>query len=72
VTKLFRGCRYEVLVHTPNKGLWSRHSSLDAARRSYREAVNNRRGDHAVGTLVELCDVDDNAIQILAREVVQL
>ncbi len=65
----FRGCRYEVNVYAPNKGLWSRHSSLVAARRLFREAVNNRRGDHAVGTLVELCDVDGNATQILAQEV---
>lgn len=49
-----------------NKGLWSRHSSLVSAQRSFREAVNNRRGDHATGTLVELCDVDGNVL--LERE----
>jgi hypothetical protein len=66
----FRGCRYEVLVHTPNEGLWSRHSSLTSARRSYREAVNNRRGDHAAGTRVELVDILDGGRRILEREVV--
>jgi hypothetical protein len=71
VTKLFRGCRYEVYVHTPNRGLWSRHSSLDAARRSYREAVNNHRGDHTMGTLVELADVAGGPSTILARETVR-
>lgn len=50
----FRNCRYEVLVFTPNEGLWSRHSSLKSAQRSYREAVNNRRGDHVGGTRIEL------------------
>jgi hypothetical protein len=50
VSKLFRGCRYEVLVHAPNESLWSRHSSLKAARKAYREAINNHRGDHAAGT----------------------
>lgn len=50
----FRNCRYEVLVFTPNEGLWSRHSSLKSAQRSYREAVNNRRGDHLAGTRIEL------------------
>ncbi len=69
--KIFRGCRYEVYVHTPNRGLWSRHSSLDAARRSYREAVNNQRGDHPAGTLVELSDIEGGAITILGREVVR-
>lgn len=69
--KPFRGCRYEVYVHTPNKGLWSRHSSLDAARRSFREAVNNRRGDHTAGTLVELADIEGNALSIIGREMVQ-
>ena len=54
MTKPFRNCRYEVLVFTPNEGLWSRHSSLTSAQRSYREAVNNRRGDHVAGTRVEL------------------
>lgn len=71
MTKIFRGCRYEVYVHTPNKGLWSRHSSIDAARRSYREAVNNHRGDHAPGTLIELANVGGSWIQILGREVVR-
>ena len=70
MTKPFRGCRYEVNVYTPNKGLWSRHVSLVSARKSFREAVNNRRGDHAEGTLVELSDVDAIAIQILGREAV--
>lgn len=70
MTKIFRGCRYEVNLYTPNKGLWSRHSSITAARRSYREAVNNRRGDHPTGTLVELSDVVVGGIQILGREVV--
>lgn len=55
--KPFRGCRYEVRVYTPNKGLWSRHSSLKSAQRAFREAVNN--------------DVDGGAIQILGREVVR-
>ena len=68
---IFRGCRYEVYVHTPNRGLWSRHSSLVAARKSYREAVNNRRGDHAAGTTVELADIEGGRIEILAREVVK-
>lgn len=71
MTKPFRGCRYEVNVYTPNKGLWSRHSSLISARKSFREAVNNRRGDHTQGTLVELSDIDGNAISILGREVVR-
>lgn len=70
MTQLFRGCRYEVNVYTPNKGLWSRHSSRVSAQRSFREAVNNRRGDHSAETLVELSDVDGGAIQILGREVV--
>ena len=56
MTKLFRNCRYEVLVYTPNEGLWSRHSSLPSARRAYREVVNNRRGDHSAGMRVELRD----------------
>lgn len=68
--KLFRGCRYEVYVHTPNRGLWSRHSSLTSARKAYREAVNNRRGDHHEGTLVELADIDGGGLAILEREVV--
>lgn len=67
---MFRGCRYEVYVHTPNRGLWSRHSSFVAARKSYREAVNNRRGDHTVGTLVELADIESGGPVILEREVV--
>ena len=68
MAKLFRGCRYEVNVYKPGKGLWSRHSSLASAQRSFREAVNNRRGDHAQDTLVELSDVDGNAVTILGRE----
>ena len=67
MTKLFRGCRYEVIVHTPNEGLWSRHSSLSSARRSFREAVNNRRRDHHPGTPVELRDVSGGAVQVLER-----
>ena len=55
--KLFRGCRYEVIVHVPNESLWSRHFSLREARRSFTEAANNRRGDHTAGTVVELRDV---------------
>ena len=50
------------------KILWSRHSSLASARRAYREAVNNRRGDHKNGTLVELSDILDGLL-ILEREV---
>lgn len=59
--KSFRGCRYEVLV---NEGLWSRHASLTSAQRSWREAVNNRRGDHRTGALVELRD----NLDVLERE----
>ena len=62
MTKLFRSCRYEVLVYTPNEGLWSRHSSLPSARRSYREVVNNRRGDHPAGMRVELRDILDRPL----------
>jgi len=69
VTKLFRGCRYEVYVHTPNKGLWSRHSSFGEAQRSFRAAVNNQRGDHAVGTRVELADVYGGVAQALDSKV---
>ena len=29
-----------------------------AARKSFREAVNNQRGDHSAGTLVELRDAE--------------
>jgi len=68
VTKLFRGCRYEVHVYTPKKELWSWHSSLTSARRAYREAVNNRQGVYRAGALVELSDVDGGAILILGRE----
>lgn len=68
---LFRGCRYEVVTYSPGKRLWSRHSSIKSAQRSYREAVNNWRGDHAAGTLVELVDRHDGAIQILGREAVR-
>lgn len=56
--KPFRGCRYEVVVNIPNRSLWSRHSSIVAARKSFREAVNNQRGDHSAGTLVELRDAE--------------
>jgi len=69
--KIFRGCRYEVYVHTPNRGLWSRHASLVAARRSYREAVNNQRDDFSAGTLVELADIAGGGIQVLDRAVVR-
>lgn len=62
MAKLFRNCRYEVLVYTPNEGLWSRHSSLTSARRSYREVVNNRRGDHPAGMRVELRDNLDTVL----------
>lgn len=68
---MFRGCRYEVHVHVPNKSLWSRHLSIVAARRSYREAVNNARGDHPAGTLVELVDIDGGGVQVLGRETVR-
>lgn len=68
MTKLFRGCRYEVNVYTPKKELWSRHSSLTSAQRAYREAVNNRQGAFRAGALVELSDVDGSAILILGRE----
>lgn len=68
MTKPFRSCRYEVHVYTPKKVLWSRHSSLPSAQKSYREAVNNRRGDHSAGALVELSDILDGAILILGRE----
>jgi hypothetical protein len=71
MTKIFRGCRYEVYTHTPNKGLWSRHSSLKSARKSFREALNNQRGDHASGTTVELVDILDGPIIVLERDVVR-
>jgi len=71
MTKPFRGCRYEVNLYEPGKSLWSHHSSLKAARRSFREAVNNRRGDHSNGVLVELVDIDGGAITILGPEAVQ-
>ena len=73
MTKPFRGCRYEVYVHVPNKSLWSRHSSFNAARKSFREAINNAKGDHAAGTCVEWADIgiDGGAIAILGREVVR-
>ena len=70
MTKSFRGCRYEVNIYTADKGLWSRHSSLVSARKSFREAVNNQRGDHAVGTVVVLSDIYDGVILILGREAV--
>ena len=65
----FRGCRYE--VHS-NSRLWSRHRSLAAARKSYREAVNNRRGDHSTGTLVELVDIFAGKPMVLEHEVVHV
>jgi len=68
MTKIFRGCRYEVYVHVPNRNLWSRHSSIDAALRSFREAVNNRWGDHEAGTLVELADVGGGAFRIMGQD----
>jgi len=67
-TEPFRGCRYEVHLCTPKKILWSRHSSHAQAQRAFREAVNNRHGDHRAGTLVELSDILDGAILILGRE----
>ncbi len=68
-THAFRGCRYE--VHVSNSvGRWSRHHSIIEARKSYREAVNNRRGDHKNGAVVELRDVDGGGIQVLAQEAV--
>lgn len=66
--KPFRSCHYEVHLYTPKKILWSRHSSRAQAQRAFREAVNNRRGDHSTGTLVELSDILDGAILILGRE----
>jgi hypothetical protein len=57
--KLFRGCRYQVVTHTPNEGLWSRHHSLQEARRSFTTVVNNQRGDHRIGMPVELVDIED-------------
>jgi hypothetical protein len=71
MTKVFRNCRYEVYTHTPDKRLWSRHQSLKSAQQSYREAVNNQRGDHKAGTLVELVDSTDEDAQIIEREVVR-
>jgi len=67
VAKLFRGCRYEVRVHASNQRLWSRHHSLNAARRSFTEAVNNRRGDHTAGARIELVDVDGGGPQVLSQ-----
>jgi hypothetical protein len=69
--KLFRNCRYQVHVHAPNNSLWSHHHSYEAAYRSFREAVNNKRGDHTVGTRVDLRDVGDGREQILEQGVVQ-
>lgn len=65
--KIFRGCRYEVIVHVPNQHLWSRHSSHTAAYRSFREALNNQRGDHSAGTRVELHDIEGGRDQILEQ-----
>lgn len=67
--KIFRGCRYEVIVHVPNQHLWSRHSSHTAAYRSFREALNNQRGDHSAGTRVELHDIEGGRDQILEQGV---
>ncbi len=58
----FRGCRYEVSFWVPNRSLWSRHWSIKEARKSFREAVNNQRGVHTVGEIVELRDVEANVI----------
>lgn len=71
MTKPFRNCRYEVITYSPKKGMYSRHWSLTAARRAFREAVNNQQGMHAVGTTVELCDIEGGAITILGREVIR-
>jgi hypothetical protein len=68
--KIFRGCRYEVRI-SPGVGLWSRHSSFDAAGRSYREAVNNRRGDHTPGALVEFVDVGTGSSVVLSQAAVR-
>lgn len=68
---LFRGCRYEVITFVPNENLWSRHWSYGAAWRSFREAVNNRRGDHAAGTFVELRDNVNGGPKVLQREAVR-
>lgn len=67
---IFRNCRYQVNIYRPAKALWSHHSSLKAAQRSFREAVNNRRGDHSNGAFVELADIAGDATTILGREVV--
>jgi hypothetical protein len=72
VTKLFRGCRYEVRYHAPRdlvESRWSRHHSYKAAHRAFREFVNNVRGDHAAGTPVTLYDVgeDGSGNQILEQ-----
>ena len=67
-------CRcYEIYAHMPNQGpqgLWSRHATLSSARRAYREAVNNRRGNHGAGTILELVDILDGVSLVLEREVV--
>lgn len=68
MTKIFRGCRYEVNVYTPKKERYSRHSSRVQAQRAFREAVNNQQGMFSADTLVELSDVDGGAITILGRE----
>lgn len=67
--KPFRGCRYEVHV-IGSVGRWSRHHSIREARKSYREAVNNRRGDHGNGAVIELRDIGGEWIQVLEREAV--
>lgn len=80
MTKPFRGCRYEVHVFAPSltqkktsltqkKTRWSRHHSIVEARKSYREAVNNHRGDHPNGAFVELHDVvGSTVVEVLTRE----
>ena len=63
-------CRYEVNLSRPevgSKSLWSHHSSLKAAKKSFREAVNNCRGDHSNGSLVELIDIFDGVPITLER-----
>jgi hypothetical protein len=64
MTKLFRGCRYQVVV---DDDLWSRHSSFVQARRSFREAVNNKRGDHKTGATVDLRDAGDGEVRVLEQ-----
>lgn len=61
MTKIFRGCRYEVRVHVPGEiynRLWSRHRAYHRAERSYRSllACGIKRGELLPDTLVELRD----------------